>query len=510
MTPIYGDDKEIIDFSIDYANRLAKDFLGMENLPSTLKEVAPINWTNGLFKEYKEVQLYSVNGCKTINNVDEMGNSRLYLVSYFPYNEGVAVTFVEISKIQHTIFKDELTNAYNRKYLTYIKEGYYKSLILVDVDEFKYINDTYGHVAGDYFLIELVDRLNITTPSQSVIIRTGGDEFLILSTLKNVEEVVNAINIAVNNSVFQIDKAIIAGKVSIGYAPIKGSLEESMRNADLAMYEAKHTASRVAKYTPKLKKDFLSQLATKSDLEIALSREDQLVLHYQPIIHLATEEIIGFETLIRWKHPSKGLMYPNSFIPIAEKYGILPELTDYVLKRAVAQLNVWRDRAKKPFKLAVNISAYDLLFPYFQQRLDASVSGYDELYLELTETSLQNIDILKLKDIIEGCVDRGYSFSLDDFGTGWSTLSILQYYYLFRSIKIDRSFVSSTKENIIICKLIKSLADQLGLDTIAEGIESQEHLDILKSIGVKYGQGWHFYKDLPAHEIDKLPLFDLT
>lgn len=309
----------------------------------------------------------------------------------------------------------------------------------------------------------------MTVPSQSVIVRTGGDEFLILCTIKQVDDVVRNIHTSINNSLFQIDKAIITGKVSIGYASIKGSLQEAMRNADLAMYEAKRTSSGMAKYTPKLKKEFLSQLATKQELEEALKREDQLILHYQPIMELTTETIIGFETLIRWKHPKKGMIYPNDFLPIAEKYGILPDLTDYVLRRAVAQLNLWRERAKMPFKLAVNISAYDLLFPYFQQRLDTSVAGYDDLYLELTETSLQNIDIIKLKEIIEGCVDKGHSFSLDDFGTGWSTLSILQYYYLFRSIKIDRSFVSNTKENIIICKLIKSLADQLGLDTIAEG-----------------------------------------
>lgn len=508
LTPVYGEGGEITDFSINYANRLAIEFLGIETLPMMLSVVCPINWSNGLFREYKEAQLYSTSGCKTINNTDEQGNSRLYLVSYFPYAEGVAVTFVEISKIQHTIFKDELTNAYNRKYLSYIKEEFYKSIILVDVDDFKSVNDNYGHLAGDQFLTELVDRLNMTVPSQSVIIRTGGDEFLVLCTLKDVEEVVGDINTAIHNSVFQIEKAIITGKVSIGYARIKGSLEEAMRNADLAMYEAKRTSSRIAKYTPKLKKEFLSQLATKNELEDALKVEDQLILHYQPIMELATETIIGFETLIRWKHPSKGLIYPNDFLPIAEKYGILPELTDYVLRRAVAQLNIWREKAKKPFKLAVNISAYDLLFPYFQQRLDASVAGYDELYLELTETSLQNIDIIKLKEVIEACVDKGYSFSLDDFGTGWSTLSILQYYYLFRSIKIDRSFVSSTKENIIICKLIKSLADQLGLDTIAEGIESAEHLEILKNIGIKYGQGWHFYKDLPPSEIDKLSIFN--
>ncbi len=391
------------------------------------------------------------------------------------------------------------------------------AVMTFNIDRFKGINESLGHTAGDNVLVAVTQRLSALVPAGAVLARLGGDEFAILLIgISDMQQVV-ALSDLVHGAMeapFQVRDQEVFLSVSIGIASNPNGREKPsdvMRNADLAMHRAKAAGkSRTEVYRQDLHVKASSLLRLENDLRRAVDRQE-LTLYYQPIVCMRTGNLVGFEALARWFHRERGIIPPNEFIPISEATGIVGGLGRWALQAACRQLADWHERYPKFAELtvAVNISGVhfmrDDLFRDTKQALDHSGLDGKNLKLELTESAImENPDLTA--QVLSEVKTLDVDLALDDFGTGYSSLSYLNRFPI-DVLKIDHSFVrgmDSNSENAKIVNVIAMLAKTLGLDLVAEGVETPRQAAVIQSLGCDFAQGYLFSRPLPSDAIDDL------
>lgn len=387
------------------------------------------------------------------------------------------------------------------------------ALLFLDLDRFKYVNDVFGHGLGDQLLQEVARRLSSCVRAEDTVSRQGGDEFIVaLTGIKEEQDAAltaeKLLNVIASPFLLE-DTEIILG-ISIGVAcfPHHGKDTHTlMRNADAAMYVAKDVGRNGYQfYAPEMNMRALDRLTLESDLHRAVER-DELFLMYQPQLTLSTGGVIGLEALIRWRHPTRGLVLPDQFIPMAEECGLIVSIGKWVLETACRQHAYWVAQGVTKGSIAVNISAHQFRQGDFCEQVSDVLSrtGLPAHLLELEVTEgvvMQGIELVLHK--LNKLRELGVTLAIDDFGTGYSSLNYLKQFPLHR-LKIDQSFthgLSSDQESGAITKAIIQMGLSLGLDVLAEGIETQEQQNYLKILGCHAGQGFLYAKPLSDSECE--------
>ena len=384
------------------------------------------------------------------------------------------------------------------------------ALMLLDLDRFKELNDTLGHQAGDELLSRFAERLKTAVPEAQVLGRLGGDEFVVLlqagAGAPEALEAADRLNAALEEPVvLEGLRAHVSASIGIAISPEHGhERSDLLRRADVAMYRAKERASRVELYDPTEDPHSRERLALVSDLRQAFG-QGELVLHHQPKIDLATGAVSGVEALVRWQHPEHGLLFPDAFVPLAERYGLTRPLTLEVLDLALAARDDWA-RAGFDLQIAVNLAAADVLDARLpgdvRRRLEAWRVPTGALTLEITENTIM-LDPARTLDVLAQLSELGVGLALDDFGTGYSSLAYLKRLPV-GELKIDRSFVMAMTENAdddVIVRSTALLGRNLGLGVVAEGVETAEHFERVRDYGCDTAQGYFFSRPLPADDL---------
>jgi diguanylate cyclase (GGDEF)-like protein len=427
----------------------------------------------------------------------------------------------------HAAFRTKLQRAISSRYPQGIAHSQHDpkhpapifAVLFLDLDYFKLVNDSLGHLVGDQLLIEVAQRLRasispdvLPSPAQGSLARFGGDEFIVL--LDRIPDVSAATQVAARISQslqrpfnLQEHEVFISTSIGIALSTTQDEEPESfLRNADIALYRAKANG----------KAGYEERLQLETDLRRAIERHE-LEVHYQPIVDLNTQQITGFEALARWHHPTLGMVAPLKFIPLAEETGLIMKLGWWVLQEACQQMAQWQRQYPicQSMNMSVNLSSKqflqaDLLDQVFGAIAHATIPA-TSLKIEITESVLMNhgeTTRAKLKRL----KDKGIRLSVDDFGTGYSSLSYLHRFPI-DTLKIDRSFVSRLgtqpepeDKNLAIVEAINALAHKLGMDVVAEGVETVEQLELLKAIGCEFAQGYLFARPAPPSEIQQLIL----
>ena len=386
------------------------------------------------------------------------------------------------------------------------------AVLYVDLDNFKYVNDSFGHPAGDQLIITSVERLKRHIRETDTVSRQGGDEFLIIlpdiTDTAVVERIATQI-LADLAAPFDIEGHTIGISASVGITtyPEHGSdFDILLKNADAAMYAAKTSGKNVFRvFSQEMTVDALDKLKLKAMLRLAIDRKE-FHLAYQPQIDLQTNRIVGVEALIRWNHPEQGNIPPGRFIPLAEESGMIGEIGEWVIDTACEQGKQWQDAGVEPLVIAVNVSAQQFtngsILKSVRSALDQT--GFDPAYLELefTESGLLS-DIQNSLATIESLRAMGVKMSIDDFGTGYSSLSYLQQFKV-EKLKIDQSFVrsiGSSAEGMEIVRAIIQLGKTLQLQVIAEGVETELHHRTLRDLECDEAQGYLFSRPVPAADL---------
>jgi len=427
---------------------------------------------------------------------------------------------------KHAALHDSLTKLPNRAFFGEIlKElieenkagGDPKAYVLfLDLARFKNINDTLGHSIGDKVLMIVARRFSKMLRAQDKVARLGGDEFAIilrgLASDDKAEKVAWKIHQRIAQP-FTLSKNKIHTGVNIGIAPCLAEYEtpeEILRDADIAMHDAKKTGGGVAFFNKELRDRFLEQAKLEAELPFAIER-GELSMHYQPIVSLTDGALTGFEALLRWNHHKLGFIPPAKFIPIAENTGLIIPITNWILGETCRQLAEWQKISFVPQNLmvSVNISGKHLsnmsLINDVKKALGEAQLSPSNLKLEITESAAME-NATRTVQILAVLKELGVQLSIDDFGTGYSSLSYLHRFPI-DTLKIDRSFVNSVGENgedSEILQTIISLAKNLKMRVIAEGIETDSQLNILKNLGCDYGQGYLMSKPLPKDALEEL------
>jgi diguanylate cyclase (GGDEF)-like protein len=381
----------------------------------------------------------------------------------------------------------------------------------LDLDQFKAVNDTFGHPAGDKLLKIVADRLRGLVRETDTIARMGGDEFVVVQApIADPAESTSLAQriIALMSEPFDLDghQAVIGASIGIAVGPSDGlKPDELLRNADLALYRAKGDGRGTFRFfETAMDLQMQTRRIMERDLRKALS-SGQFELYYQPVVNLASGDISGFEALIRWNHPEQGVIPPASFIPLAEETGLIVPVGEWVIRQACATAAQWPG----DLSIAVNISAAQFRNPGLLQVIVGALatSGLDptRLEIEITETVLlQNRETTLA--VLRQLRELGIRIAMDDFGTGYSSLTYLQC-FPFDKIKIDRSFVKDITENtgsLNIVRAVAALAKGMGMTATAEGVETSEQLDRITSEGCTEMQGFLFSRPVPASEIERL------
>jgi diguanylate cyclase (GGDEF)-like protein/PAS domain S-box-containing protein len=469
--------------------------------------------------------------------VDQEGNLKdiLITIAPIPGTDKSVASLTDISnlkeaerQISHQAFHDTLTNLPNRALFVEhlnmaIKRGrrrddYHFAVLYLDIDRFKLVNDSLGHTVGDNLLIAFADRIQDSLRDIDTLARLGGDEFVIL--LEDIEEGNYASRVAERLQQELKRPFMVSGKEV--FAPSSFGVventedyefpEDIIRDADSAMYHAKEKGRAQYKvFDKKLHEKALHLLQRETDLRKAIHKKE-FETHYQPIVSLKSRSVVGFEALIRWNHPQLGLIYPGSFVSIAEETGLIIPITRLIVEEACRDLKIWQERIKDLQKLtmSVNISSKHFLQPSLLTDIKEVLTKIDlppdHLKLEITETALME-DVEETVRLAHRMRDYGLQIVIDDFGTGYSSLSYLQRLPI-DTLKVDRSFVSRIQNapdgNRNIVEAIISLAHRLDMIVVAEGVETLEQYTILLDMQCQFGQGYLFSKPLPKPKIDEL------
>ena len=436
----------------------------------------------------------------------------------------------EQAKLHHQANYDSLTGQPNRLFARERLEQEIRSaarqrqrfaVMFVDLDDFKVVNDTLGHAAGDRLLTHVCSRMAIRLRSEDMLARLGGDEFLILAPriggAEEAREVADRLLLGVRERT-DLDGKEVVVNASIGIALFPGDgsdAEALMANADNAMYQAKRLAHpRISFFTPEMNLRVRERLQLEQDLNRAIASGD-LSLAFQPIFRAADGEVAGAEVLLRWRHPEQGMISPATFIPLAEKTGQIIPIGDWVLEQAAGQYARWAEMGIEPPHLAINISRVQM-----REQLVDTVRWVLEKYrlpprafeLEVTESLLLD-DHQRIRGMLERLHEIGLQFSLDDFGTGYSSLSYLRS-FSFDTLKIDRSFIApfcDDDEALALVKAIIAMAHGLSLEVVAEGVETEAQMQMLQSLGCDYIQGYLLARPMDAGQYEKFMIdFDLS
>lgn len=422
-------------------------------------------------------------------------------------------------RLHHLAHYDQLTGLSNRNHFRqgltfYLMAEVPKqaAVLFLDLDRFKTINDTLGHAAGDQLLRDVAARLRQSTRGDDLLARWGGDEFVIaLFGISNPQDLAHKAQYYIEALAqpYDLEGKAVHAPTSIGVAvyPDGGDNAEALiHHADLALYQAKSAGrNNYQFFTPELAHQLSERFDYENELRDALKHEE-FELHYQPQLDIATGTLIGAETLLRWRHPHKGLVQPNVFIPILEESGLIDPIGEWVIKSACQQNQTWQNQGLQPLRIGINVSGRQFLQAGFADRV-ARILNEEQLEpscltLEITETVLAR-DTQQCIETLQELHEMGLEIAVDDFGTGYSSLSYLKRFPI-DIIKIDRSFVVEcdvNSEDAAICAAIISLARSLGLKTLAEGVEKQSQLDFLRAEGCQAYQGYLFSRPVPAQEM---------
>ncbi len=483
----------------------------------TLQDGIPRNVTNEVFwrkdgscfpVEYSTSPLMDLDGklngtTVVFRDVTERRaiEAKIQLLAYFDSLTGLPNRTLFLDRLEQEIKKAHRNNSHI-------------SLMFIDLDRFKEINDTLGHDAGDQLLKEVSKRLNACLRESDTVARLGGDEFTVIlgeHSIIGTEELIAQKILDCLAVPFLLNTETIYLSASIGitvYPEDATSSEELIKNADRSMYAAKKAGRNQYQYfTASMQENAKSRLRMISDLHLAI-KNNEFFLVFQPIINLSSSEIRKAEALIRWKHPIKGLISPLEFISIAEEVGLIKEIGQWVFEESSKQIKRLEKLSIKNFQISINKSpvqfnsSEDKNNSWFEYLKSLDLSG-ENICIEITEGLL--LDTSKtIKDRLDAFRSEGFQISLDDFGTGYSSLSYLNKFSI-DFIKIDRSFVNNLtidSDNYALCEAIIAMAHKLGIKVIAEGVETESQLKLLSEFGCDYGQGYYLSKPLSRDDFE--------
>ncbi len=451
-----------------------------------------------------------------------------------PGVRGIVLTMRDVSErrelegqLKHQAFHDALTGLANRALFgdraehalaRTATQGTVVAMVMLDLDDFKIVNDTRGHAVGDALLVELAHRLQAVLRVDATVARFGGDEFAIL-----VEDLVDAEQaerfarrtLKPFATPFLVQGEELTVHASVGLVvtgPGQGprDMSELMRCADLALYAAKERGKgQIVLYQDDMHTQMVDRFSRRADLERGLAAQE-FVLYFQPIVVIDSGEVVGCEALVRWQHPTRGVIPPMDFVPLAEESGLIVDLGSWVLDQACAQIGDWNEAGHPELRLSVNVSARQLHETGFVSKVQAALSRHDvhpaQLVLELTE-SLFALDAPAIGEQIKDLRALGVKIAMDDFGTGYSSLSYLQKFQL-DVLKIDKSFVDELNvdnpDGAALVNAIITLASSLRLEVVAEGVEHAAQRDELWSMGCNLAQGYLYSVPLPSHQMTEV------
>ncbi|MEH7225655.1 EAL domain-containing protein [Bacillus sp. JJ1566] len=427
-------------------------------------------------------------------------------------------------KIYHLAFHDTLTNLPNRR--SFMNElnreildrknrssSSKMSVLFIDLDNFKSINDQWGHDEGDQILIEAARKIKDAIRPSDVVGRVGGDEFIVLlKDIKDEEDLkkyVNRILTTFNSPIFiSGQEHIMTCSIGIATYPNDGDTSrELIKNADDALYSVKNKGkNHYLIFNSKIKNESLERRLLENALRNAI-KEEQFYLEYQPKLNISTKQLIGMEALVRWRHPELGTIPPGKFISLAEETGLIVPLGEWILRESCSQMKKWQENGHHSLVISVNVSIRQLENANFINSVKKILEEIDLdpecLEIEVTESVF--MDVNDAASVLEEIRQMGIQISIDDFGTGYSSLSYLKHLPI-DTLKVDASFIKDihvNEESRAIVKSVLTLATTLGLNVIAEGIEIQEHVNELNKDGLLFGQGFYFSKPLNSQAFEE-------
>jgi diguanylate cyclase (GGDEF)-like protein len=435
-------------------------------------------------------------------------------------------------RIRYIAFHDALTDLPNRTLLmeriehcierSRRREQYRFAVLYCDLDNFKLVNDSLGHRIGDQLLVQVARKLNHALrtasnelrPAFDMVARLSGDEFVILlddvPDQQHVRGIAERVQEAILQPIQVEENSLVLG-ISIGVATSAGEYDDPidlLRDADTALYHAKDCGKGcIAFFDQEMRAKACARLDLETDLRRAIEQQ-QFEVYYQPIVALASGDVVGVEALVRWLHPTHGVLLPAAFMPVADETGLIDAIGEVVLKAAVDQVAHWRKSipGMERLTLNINLSPRQLVHHNVIDHIDSCLALYQldpgALRVEVTESAMLN-DLAKIRRVLGALVARGVEIQLDDFGTGYSSLNIL-HTLPFSAVKLDRSFISNLAdelENPTAVTAIVVLAQHENIKVVAEGIESHDQLTQLRQLNCEFGQGYYFSRPLPAAEI---------
>lgn len=514
---------EVLEF-----NEFAEKISGFDKGEIVGKSIFDSPITGDLFKDvlnnqkqYKDVEIKFKNNNNEqyvcLVDAQSIHDENLNMIGAFGQFRDITERYLAEEKYNYLAHHDELTGLPNRRYFHEIMNKYIDnkicqsrnmSLVFLDLDKLKMINDKFGHSKGDLLIKEAANILKECLNKDDHIFRAGGDEFILLCfDIKNNEQATELAEKIINafNRTIVIDGHQLHITPSLGivlYEDNPANYEDSLIYADNAMYKAKSNGRNgYVIYNSILEESYKDKLTLKMDIEKALEN-NEFILHYQPQVDIQNGKIIGVEALIRWNHKEKGMIFPDKFIPIAEETGLISKIGEWVLREACSQAKKWQNINLPLIKISVNLSTQQFLKSDLTKVIKdvLSETGLDpmNLELEITESMTMEVDyaIRTLKELN----DLGVKISIDDFGTGYSSLNYLKKFCI-DYLKIDKSFVKDIMNNENDAKIVEtiiSMAHSLGLKVIAEGVEDKEQLRFLQSRHCDFVQGYYFSKPIPA------------
>ncbi|SDT53637.1 putative bifunctional diguanylate cyclase/phosphodiesterase [Actinoplanes derwentensis] len=446
-----------------------------------------------------------------------IGSLALLLAGMLTLLAGAAGWWSHLRSVRRTTSYDALTGAPSRALLVArirdaLSDDQPAAVLFIDLRGFKDVNDVLGHRNGDLLLIEVARRLVTAAPVNATVARLGADDFAVLLPGSGPDEAgaVAPDLLAVLHQPFAVGDINIDMEANIGLSlgPEHGTDPETLvRHAETAMHQATENATGIQRYDASHDTNAPRRLELLGDLRRAFDTDEQISLHYQPKIDLASGRLAGVEALIRWNHPVRGRMAPDDFIPVAESTSLIRPLTDHVLREAIGQAKRWQERGT-PIPVAVNMSTRCLLDPTFAERvfelLDGAGLPPDLLELEITE-SMVMADPERALVVLRSLHDGGIRLSVDDFGTGHSSMTYLRVLPV-DELKIDRSFVQNmtgSGSDTVLVRTAITLGHNLGLSVVAEGIEDELTASALRDLGCDIAQGYHFGRPMPAADFDR-------
>ena len=427
--------------------------------------------------------------------------------------------------LDHLAHHDQLTGLPNRLYLAAHlpgdieeakRDGSVLAVLFLDLDRFKHVNDSRGHETGDKLLKTVAQRVRSTVRTQDVVVRMGGDEFVVIlkgvQDTRQVNETAERINQALSAPMV-VDGRTLVTTVSIGVSlyPHDGvDMGELLRHSDTAMYQAKDRGrNNFQLFSPGMDRRLKERIAIESSLRTAL-QSGQLDVHYQPIVDIESHRVVALEALLRWKHPSHGYVRPERFVSIAEEAGLIVPIGDFVLQRAIEDAVRWRQAGGTLVPIAFNVSAVQLHRSNLAENISRLTRQYglepSLLQVELTESAVferrESRNREASQDVVASLRELGVRIAIDDFGIGYSSLSYLKRWRV-DSLKIDRSFVRdlvTDMSDLAIVSAIIAMARHLNIEVVAEGIEGWQQLEKLRQLGCSYAQGYLFARPTPAKD----------